>query len=566
MDSANHIQNSQEFLQCQAKSEGVGTISQRRSANYKPNIWKYDCVQSLTSEYMGETNTRQVEQLKGEVRRVFVEVVEPLAKLEFIDSIKKLGLANFFEEEIREAFDTIMSDKNNSPGIKANLYAAALCFRLLRQHGYGVSQDTFSGFMEQVGMFSKSTCTNVKGMIELFEASHLALEGENILDEAKAFSSGYLKEIISNLDNNLAKQVVHSLESPLHWRVQWFDIRWYIDFYEEEGVNLALLKLAKLNFNMVQAVHQKDLKHISRWWRNLGLIENLSFTRDRLVESFLCAVGFSSEPQHGSFRLCITKVIIFVQVLDDVYDVYGSLDELEQFTNAVDRWDSKEIQQLPESMKLCFQVLQDTTNAVANEIQKEKGWDNVLPSLQQAWANFCQSLFVEAKWYNKGYTPTLQEYLSNAWISSAVSLLSVHALFFSVPQEAKEEMVDFLEKNQELVYSSSLILRLCNDLGTLEGELERGDAASSVLCYMKEVNVSEEISREHIRGMTVKTWKNMNGHCIASSPLLQPIVNIITNIARVAQWIYQYGDGLGIPDRETKAQILSLLIEPLGIN
>lgn len=134
------------------------------------------------------------------------------------------------------------------------------------------------------------------------------------------------------------------------------------------------------------------------------------------MESFLCGVGFSSEPQHGSFRLCITKVIIFIQVLDDVYDIYGSLDELEQFTNAVDRsvlinhlqkihefqerrlklncskfllslnfrWDSKEIQQLPESMKLCFQVLQDTTNAVANEIQKEKGWDNVLPMLQQA--------------------------------------------------------------------------------------------------------------------------------------------------------------------------------------
>ena len=63
--------------------------------------------------------------------------------------------------------------------------------------------------------------------------------------------------------------------------------------------------------------------------------------------------------------------------------------------------------------------------------------------------------------------------------------------------------------------------------------------------------------------MIVKTWKNIKGHCIAPSPLLQPIVNIITNIARVAQWIYQYGAGLGIPDRETKAQILSLLIEPL---
>ena len=75
---------------------------------------------------------------------------------------------------------------------------------------------------------------------------------------------------------------------------------------------------------------------------------------------------------------------------------------------------------------------------------------------------------MEAKWYNKGYTPSLQEYLSNAWISSSVSLLSAHAIFFAVPHDAEEGMVDFLEKNQQLLYSSSLILRLCNDLGTLE--------------------------------------------------------------------------------------------------
>lgn len=83
---------------------------------------------------------------------------------------------------------------------------------------------------------------------------------------------------------------------------------------------------------------------------------------------------------------------------------------------------------------------------------------------------------------------------------------------------------------------------------------------------MKEANVSEDISRKHIRGMLSKIWKNVNGQCIAQTPLLQPIMNIITNIARVAQWIYQHGDGLGIPDRETKAQVVSLLIDPLGIN
>ena len=89
----------------------------------------------------GASYTRQVQELKGDVRRSFVEVVEPLAKLEFINSIGKLGLASFFEGEITEVLDTIMSEKNN-PCIKSNLYATALCFRLLRQHGYEVSQGT----------------------------------------------------------------------------------------------------------------------------------------------------------------------------------------------------------------------------------------------------------------------------------------------------------------------------------------------------------------------------------------------------------------------------------------
>lgn len=97
--------------------------------------------------FQGEQYTRQAQQLKVDVKRVFVQQVEPLARLEFIDTIKKLGLENFFEEEITEALDTIMTDKNNSPCVKGDLYATALCFRLLRQHGYGVSQGIYRIFI-----------------------------------------------------------------------------------------------------------------------------------------------------------------------------------------------------------------------------------------------------------------------------------------------------------------------------------------------------------------------------------------------------------------------------------
>lgn len=81
------------------------------------------------------------------------------------------------------------------------------------------------------------------------------------------------------------------------------------------------------------------------------------------------------------------------------------------------------------------------------------------------WADFCKALLVEAKWHKRGYTPSLQEYLSNAWISSSGPLLSVHS-FFGIMNEVTEETADFLKLNQDLVYYSSLIIRLCNDLGT----------------------------------------------------------------------------------------------------
>lgn len=99
---------------------------------------------------------------------------------------------------------------------------------------------------------------NVKGVTELFEATHLALEGETILDAAKAFSS--------KLDINLAKTVAQSLEVSFHWRMQWFDVKWRIDSYEKEEriMSPISLELDKLNFNIVQAIHEKDLKGMSR--------------------------------------------------------------------------------------------------------------------------------------------------------------------------------------------------------------------------------------------------------------------------------------------------------------
>lgn len=58
-----------------------------------------------------------------------------------------------------------------------------------------------------------------------------------------------------------------------------------------------------------------------------------------MVESFLWSVGIAYEPQYERCREWLTKVMNFVLIIDDIYDVYGSLGELELFTDAVDRYD-----------------------------------------------------------------------------------------------------------------------------------------------------------------------------------------------------------------------------------
>lgn len=76
---------------------------------------------------------------------------------------------------------------------------------------------------------------------------------------------------------------------------------------------------------------------MNRWWRNTSWDEKLSFARDRLVENFLWTIGVDHLPQYSYGRRTLTKVNALITTIDDVYDVYGTLDELERFTDIIDR-------------------------------------------------------------------------------------------------------------------------------------------------------------------------------------------------------------------------------------
>ena len=77
---------------------------------------------------------------------------------------------------------------------------------------------------------------------------------------------------------------------------------------------------------------------IKRWWKNTRLGENLIFARDRLMELFFWSMGMIDQPQFGCCRINLTKVGALLTIVDDVYDVYGTLDELKLFTDSIERF------------------------------------------------------------------------------------------------------------------------------------------------------------------------------------------------------------------------------------
>jgi hypothetical protein len=79
--------------------------------------------------------------------------------------------------------------------------------------------------------------------------------------------------------------------------------------------------------------------------------------------------------------------------------------------------------------------------------------------------DLCRAFLKEAKWYYAGYTPTLQEYLDNAWLSISGQVILGHA-FFLVTNQLTEEAVRCCMEYPDLIRHSSTILRLADDLGT----------------------------------------------------------------------------------------------------
>lgn len=77
--------------------------------------------------------------------------------------------------------------------------------------------------------------------------------------------------------------------------------------------------------------------YVYSWWKQTCLAEKLAFVRDRMVENYIWTIGVLPEPPYGYSRTMNAKVNAFIVIVDDIFDVYGILEELRLFNNIVQR-------------------------------------------------------------------------------------------------------------------------------------------------------------------------------------------------------------------------------------
>ncbi|KAL6318338.1 hypothetical protein AAG906_039430 [Vitis piasezkii] len=479
----------------QVLSSPLGQFSKlenRPVANFHPTIWGDQFISyTHEDEVTRACKEKQVEDLKEEIRRQLMNAAgNTFQQLKFINAVQRLGVAYHFEREIEEVLQHIYDSYPDGDDMEG----------------------MFNEFKDEKGDFKKALVSDVRGMLGLYEAAHLRVNGEDILDEALAFTTTHLRSMVEHLEYPLAEQVAHALKQPI-----------------------------RKDFNLVQSLHKEELSNIARWWKELDFATKLPFARDRLVEGYFWILG-----------AILTKTISMTSIIDDIYDAYGTFEELELFTKAIERSPS-------EYMKHCYVALLDVYKEIEEEMEKKETniGCNLIECLMMK--NLVRAYFHEAKWFHEGrYQQWKKEYMLVALVTSSSCMLTTWS-FIGMGEIMTKEAFDRVFSDPKILTAAAVILRLMDGITTHE----RGHVASGIECYMKQYGVSEEQVYSEFHKQVENAWLDINQECLKPTAVPMPLLTRVVNLSRVMDVIYKEEDGYTHVGKVMKNNIGSVLIDPI---
>ncbi|GFZ13625.1 terpenoid cyclases/Protein prenyltransferases superfamily protein [Actinidia rufa] len=251
--------------------------------------------------------TTAVQRFNGGVPNVYP--VDLFEHMWAVDRLDRLGISRYFKAEIKECIDYVQRYWTEEGICWArnsrvhDIDDTAMGFRLLRLHGRQVSADVFRHFEKggEFFCFVGQSTQAVTGMFNLYRASQILFPGEKILEDAKKFSSKFLREkracneLLDKwiITKDLPGEVGYALDVPWNASLPRLETRFYLEQYGgEDDVwigktlyshvitdltlwmsnvnNNTYLELAKLDYNYCQALHQLEWDSIQKYKKTTG--------------------------------------------------------------------------------------------------------------------------------------------------------------------------------------------------------------------------------------------------------------------------------------------------------
>ncbi|XP_020252773.1 bifunctional abietadiene synthase, chloroplastic-like isoform X2 [Asparagus officinalis] len=434
-----------------------------------------------------------------------------------IDTIERLGIHHYFREEISDALDYVYRNigKKGVPYGTGNpipdIDDTCMALRLARSHGYEISPDILQHFKQDNGHFichPGETHTGVSDMFNLYRFSQISYPGETILEDAKPLLQRYLQYCIKNhvddkwaLKKDLLKEVERALRYPWKMSLQGLEAREYIDLYGENDLwigktvywmhnvnNPKYLELAKLEYNRLQAIHEREINYVLKWWNNCGL-DDPFVTRICPQEIYFSIAATLYEPELEDCRITYTKSNCIEDIVRDMFQNHGSNQDLKLFCKAIEQWNPSLIHSLPQRIQVIFMAMYNTLNELATEASNAQGKD-VFPYFHDLRSKQVQDYMKSRLRIETKQISSWTEYFENGKKDCGVAIRTVPTMFF-MGENMVDNILRCLDSRSKIQDQLSMYLRLLIDVRTHENMMHKKPTIA-ISSYMKEANCTEE--------------------------------------------------------------------------
>ncbi|KAJ9563474.1 hypothetical protein OSB04_008634 [Centaurea solstitialis] len=382
-------------------------------------------------------------------------------RLHVVDTLERLGIAQHFRTEIQNVLnETYRYWMQRDEQIFMDVITCALAFRLLRTNGYEVSSDLLTEITKRGDYMNslEEPSKDIYAALALHQASQIMHQEELIsLEEQNSSSTDFLRQksstssIRSNwLNKFIHKQVDIALKFPFNGSLERISTRRNIEHYDVEDArilkttyrysnisNKDYLRLAVEDYNTCQSVYREELEGLERWVVE-NRLDKLKFARQKTAYCYFSAASTLCSPELSDARISWAKNAILGAVIDDFFDVGGSMDEWLNLIQSVEKWNiNVDDDCCSEDVRIIFLALKDVVDWVGDKALKRQG-RNITSHLIEIVLDMLKSMLREAIWTKYDEVPTINEYMENGYVSFGLGPIVLPVLYLVGPRLSEE--------------------------------------------------------------------------------------------------------------------------------